>query len=77
LFIFIILNSLKGSIYGFPFILHIRMMMFTFSVKEILRFIAKQNNIYWVLEHTPHSCPKKEFVIEGIQWLKKEIFKIE
>lgn len=48
-----------------------------FPVKEILSSIAKQNNIYWVLEHTPHSRPKKEFVIEGIQWLKKDILKIE
>jgi sugar phosphate isomerase/epimerase len=48
-----------------------------FPVKEILSFIAKNKNIYWVLEHTPHSCPKKEFVMEGIQWLKKDILKIE
>jgi sugar phosphate isomerase/epimerase len=48
-----------------------------FPVKEILSFIAKNNNIYWVLEHTPHSCPKKEFVMEGIQWLKEDILKIE
>jgi sugar phosphate isomerase/epimerase len=48
-----------------------------FPIKEILSFIAKQNNIYWVLEHTPHSRPKKEFVMEGIQWLKKDILKIE
>jgi sugar phosphate isomerase/epimerase len=48
-----------------------------FPVKEILSFIAKNNNIYWVLEHTPHSCPKKEFVLEGIKWLKEDILKIE
>ncbi|ANX10692.1 hypothetical protein ABE41_001525 [Fictibacillus arsenicus] len=48
-----------------------------FPVKEILSFIAKRNNIYWVLEHTPHSRPKKDFVKEGIQWLKKDILKIE
>ncbi|RZT16534.1 TIM barrel protein [Fictibacillus sp. BK138] len=48
-----------------------------FAVKEILSFIAKQSNIYWVLEHTPHSCPKKEFVMEGIQWLKEDILKIK
>ncbi|MCM3719511.1 TIM barrel protein [Fictibacillus phosphorivorans] len=48
-----------------------------FPLKEILSTIANRNNVYWVLEHTPHSCPKKEFVMEGIQWLKEEILKIE
>jgi sugar phosphate isomerase/epimerase len=48
-----------------------------YPIKEILNFIAQLSDVYWVLEHTPHSNPTKEFVMDGIQWLKKDILKIE
>jgi hypothetical protein len=40
-------------------------------------FHAEKLKGAWILEHTPHSYRKKEFVMEGIQWLKKNILKIE
>lgn len=48
-----------------------------FPLKKILHFLAEHKDIYWVLEHTPHSNPTKEFVMEGIQWLKNDILTIE
>jgi sugar phosphate isomerase/epimerase len=48
-----------------------------YPINKILSFLADCKEIYWVLEHTPHSNPTKEFVKEGIQWLKENILKIE
>jgi sugar phosphate isomerase/epimerase len=48
-----------------------------YPIKEIVSSLAECRDLYWVLEHTPHSNPQKEFILEGIQWLKQDILKIE
>ncbi|WP_137791396.1 TIM barrel protein [Bacillus sp. E(2018)] len=46
-----------------------------YSIKEILHVLAEYPDIYWVLEHTPHSNPSETFIQEGINWLDNEILK--
>ncbi|WNB91791.1 TIM barrel protein [Bacillus sp. NEB1478] len=46
-----------------------------FPIQEILTFLETCPDLFWVLEHTPHSNPDMEFVTEGINWLKQNILK--
>jgi sugar phosphate isomerase/epimerase len=48
-----------------------------YPIKEILYFLATCSDLFWVLEHTPHSNPTWEFVSEGINWLSNNILKID
>jgi len=40
-----------------------------YPIKEILHVLAEYPDIYWVLEHTPHSNPSETFIDEGLHWL--------
>ena len=40
-----------------------------FHVREMIEQLAKSPDVFFVLEHTPHSQPTVEFVNEGIEWL--------
>jgi sugar phosphate isomerase/epimerase len=44
-----------------------------YPVKDLLRFLAGCHDLYWVLEHTPHSNPSQTFILEGIEWLRNDI----
>lgn len=44
-----------------------------FKVENIISKLAKENEVFFVFEHTPHSNPKETFVKEGIQWVKELI----
>ncbi|MDR7074324.1 sugar phosphate isomerase/epimerase family protein [Fictibacillus barbaricus] len=48
-----------------------------FPIQELLTFLETCPDLFWVLEHTPHSNPTKEFVTDGINWLRNNILKIE
>ncbi|RFA32498.1 hypothetical protein CAI16_17730 [Virgibacillus dokdonensis] len=39
------------------------------KVQHVIKELAGMNGIYFILEHTPHFTPSKQFVQEGIAWL--------
>ncbi|WP_296362438.1 MULTISPECIES: hypothetical protein [Virgibacillus] len=39
------------------------------KVQHFIKELAGMNGIYFILEHTPHFTPSKQFVQEGIDWL--------
>ncbi len=42
-----------------------------FNIKELIHSLSHCENVYFVFEHTPHTNPTKEFVEEGIHWVKE------
>ncbi|GGB67149.1 sugar phosphate isomerase/epimerase [Fictibacillus barbaricus] len=46
-----------------------------YPIKDILSDLSTCQDLYWVLEHTPHSNPSQKFVKEGINWLRNDILK--
>jgi sugar phosphate isomerase/epimerase len=48
-----------------------------YPLQEILGFLSTCNDLFWVLEHTPHSNPTWAFVSEGINWLKTNILNLD
>lgn len=42
-----------------------------FSLEKVIAFIASQcQEVTFVFEHTPHTNPSKEFVEEGMEWVR-------
>lgn len=44
-----------------------------FKLAHILTFLAQCKEVNFIFEHTPHSNPSEEFVLEGYRWTKKVI----
>ncbi|GIN84250.1 hypothetical protein J6TS2_06360 [Heyndrickxia sporothermodurans] len=44
-----------------------------YRLKEIIEYLSTCSHVYFVLEHTPHTNPTKEFVCEGIDWIDQLI----
>ena len=39
--------------------------------------LSNNANLFFILEHTPHTNPTEEFVREGIEWVKDLVIQQE
>ncbi|MEH7226700.1 hypothetical protein V7112_23125 [Bacillus sp. JJ1566] len=44
-----------------------------FRVKDLIRKLSFNSDVFFVFEHTPHTNPTEIFVNEGINWVKEII----
>lgn len=42
-----------------------------YSIEAILRLLARGNQRFFILEHTPETQPRERFVEEGLNWLRE------